>query len=293
MPSHPHPDLDPRAIHAALGYGDAIRAITPVTGGMDTAIWRVDRPEGSYALRVFRSTQARDCAREAAVLGAALPGIPTPRLHAVGTWRDRPALLLGWCPGRTLAAAFQAMPLRLPTLAAEFGRVQAHLHAAPVPEALLAEQRPWFDWQGSGAGPLGARLRALAPTRPAILHFDYHPLNVLIDNHRVSAVLDWTNVHTGDRRADLARTTTILRLSPPPNGIPAPLGRLLLRLIEQNWRRGYRSVAGPLGGMAPFYAWAGVAMLNDLAPRLGKGVSAEQLAAVRGWVGYWEERAGV
>ena len=284
------PDLDPRAILATLGYGDDIRAITPVTGGFDTAIWRVERPEGSYALRVFRATQARDFARESAVLGVTLPGVPTPRLYAADIVRDRPAMLIGWCPGEMLFTALQARPLRLPTLAAEFGRVQARLHAAPVPEPLLALSRDWIDWKQGGDGPLGERLRASATGRPAVLHGDYHPLNVLLENGHVSGVLDWTNVQVGDRRADLARTLTILRLSAPPEGFPAPLFHFDDRLLEQNWRRGYRSVAGPVGGMAPFYAWAGVAMINDLTPRLGKDVTEAQLAGVRRWVEYWSAR---
>jgi aminoglycoside phosphotransferase (APT) family kinase protein len=288
-----HPDLDPQAILATLGDGEGVRSITPVTGGMDAAIWRVERAEGRYALRVFRKEQARACAREAAVLGATLPGVPVPRLHAHGSWRDRPAMLIGWCPGKMLVSALGANPARLPSLAAEFGRVQAHLHAAPVPPALINPHFRWYDWHNSGAGPLGERLRAVERTPPSLLHLDYHPLNVLVEEGRVSAVLDWTNVNAGDRRADLARTLTILRLSPLPETIPPLVGRLALRLVEQNWRRGYRAVAGPVGGMAPFYAWAGVAMLNDLAPRLGTSVTEEELAPVRRWADYWSARAGV
>ena len=285
--------LDPRAILATLGYDDDIRAIAPVTGGMDAAIWRVDRPEGSYALRVFGPNRERDRDREVAVLAAYLPGVPLPRLYASGAWQGHPAMLIGWCPGEMLFAALQARPWQLPALAAEFGRVQAHLHAAPVPEALRELSRDWIDWKRGGDGPLGVRLRAVATERPAILHGDYHPLNVMMEGGRVGAVLDWTNVQVGDPRADLARTVTILRLSPAPEGFPVPLFHLALRLLEQNWRRGYRSVAGPLGGMAPFYAWAGVAMINDLSPRLGKDVTEGQLAAVRRWVAYWEGRAGI
>lgn len=287
-----HPDLDPQAILATLGYGDGVRAITPVKGGFDTAIWRIDRPEGSYALRVFRKEQAWPCKREAAVLGATLPGVPVPRLHAVGTWQDRPAMLIGWCSGQMLVDALRASPARLPALAAEFGRVQARLHAAPVPPLLLKSTFHWLDWHRSGEGPLGDHLRAIEQTR-SLLHLDYHPLNVLVEAGRVSAVLDWTNVNAGDRRADLARTLTILRLSPLPEGIPPLLARLILRVIEQNWRRGYRSVAGPVGGMAPFYAWAGVLMINDLSPRLGKGVTEESLEPARRWAAYWRARAGV
>jgi hypothetical protein len=142
-------------------------------------------------------------------------------------------------------------------------------------------------------GRLGERLRAVERTTPSILHLDYHPLNVLVENGRTSAVLDWTNVAAGDRRADLARTLTILRLSPLPADMPPLVMRLLLRLVEQNWRRGYRAVAGPVGGMAPYYAWAGVAMLNDFAPRVGNGVTEESLLPVRRWADYWSARAGV
>lgn len=287
------PDLDPQAILTSLGYGEGVRSISPVTGGMDAAIWRVERAEGSYALRVFRPQQARACSREAAVLGATLPGVPIPRLYAHGTWRDRPAMLIGWCPGKMLIDAFAANPSRLPALAAEFGRVQAHLHAAPVPPVLINPHYRWYEWHDSGAGALGERLRAVERTPPSILHLDYHPLNVLVEGGRTSAVLDWTNVNSGDRRADLARTLTILRLSPLPKEMPPVVARLVLRLFEQNWRRGYRAVADPVGGMAPFYAWAGVAMLNDFAPRIGKGVTEEELAPVRRWTDYWKARAKV
>ena len=57
-----------------------------------------------------------------------------------------------------------------------------------------------------------------------------------------------------DPRADVARTVTILRLSPPRGGTVERAARVLL---EIGWRVGY----GPLDSdMAPFYVWAGMAM---------------------------------
>ena len=112
MPDEPP---DPIAILATLGVTDATAA-TPVSGGMDTAIWRVEAGGQTYALRVFRPDQANGCRREAAAMRAAgAAGLPVPILHAEGVWQDRPAMLLGWLPGRTLTAEFFARPWLAPS----------------------------------------------------------------------------------------------------------------------------------------------------------------------------------
>ncbi len=51
-----------------------------------------------------------------------------------------------------------------------------------------------------------------------------------------------------------------------------------------------------VGGMAPFYAWAGGAMARDLAPKLGRpGVWLEprHIEAIAGWAAGWRRRAGL
>lgn len=289
-------DLDPLAILRALGCADGTGSVTPVSGGWDTALWRVERGGSSYALRVFRPAQAAVCRREAAVMRAGLPGVPIPAVRAEGTWQDRPALLIDWCPGQTLLAAIRAAPWRLRPLAAAFGRAQAALHAAPAPDTLRAEGRSWIDWQGRADEALAARLRAAATEPERILHFDFHPLNVMVEAGIVTGILDWANVHTGDPRADLARTVTILRLAPAEPGTPPLLQTILARVLERHWRRGYRAVAGPIGGMAPFYAWAGAAMVKDLAPQLGRPgnwLQPHHLEPIRRWTAHWHQRAGI
>ncbi len=289
------PELDPRAILAALGYGAGVTAITRVTGGRDTAIWRIERGDATYVLRVFRPEQAHIARREAAIMRETVPGVPIPAVQATGEWAGRPALLLHWCAGHTLLDALRADPRRFQALARLFGATQARLHAAPAPPFLLAEERSWIDWAGAGAGPLGARLRTVATDPPSILHFDYHPLNLLVAADQVTGLIDWANVHVGDRRADLARTLTILRFAPHEPGPTATALRLLSRLLEAGWRRGYRAVAGPLGGMAPFYAWAGIALLNDLAPHAGQPadrLATAHTAPIRRWIARWERVAG-
>lgn len=288
--------LDPYAILASLGVADGVTAVVPVSGGSDTAIWRVERGGASYALRVFRPEQARIARREAVVMRAGVPGVPIPALHAEGTWQHRPAMLIGWCDGCNLLEALRAEPRRFWSLARAYGEMQARLHAAPVLTELIVEGRSWIDWEGSADAALGARLRAVSTGPNSILHFDYHPLNLMVAAGRVTGVIDWANVDIGDRRADLARTVTILRLAPAEPGTSPALLRFLARALEIGWRRGYRAVAGPIGGMAPFYAWAGTLMANDLAPKIGRPgiwIQPQHLEPMHRWAAYWRERAGI
>ena len=288
--------LDPRAILAALGVADGVGAITAVSGGMDTTIWRVERDGRPYALRVFRPEQAAVARREAAIMAADIAGVPIPAVCAAGAWHDRPALLIDWCAGRTLLDAVRAAPRDALALARLFGGIQARLHAATPPAALIAEDRSWIAWAGGSASELTAHLRAVAAGSTRILHLDYHPLNLLVEGRRATGLIDWANVHVGDRRADLARTVTILRLAPSGQGASGLALRLAARLLELGWRRGYRAVAGPIGGMAPFYAWAGAVLVDYLSAKIGRpGLTLQpsDLDPARRWTAHWRQRAGL
>ena len=118
------------------------------------------------------------------------------------------------------------------------------------------------NWAGPGDDVLRKRLQALNHDLPVIMYFDYHPLNVLTDGRSITCVLDWPNTLVGDRRADLARTFTMLRMP-----MPSPLLRLGQRILQIALRRGYEQVAGPQGDLRIFYAWAGAGMIYDLAPK--------------------------
>jgi aminoglycoside phosphotransferase (APT) family kinase protein len=123
--------------------------------------------------------------------------------------------------------------------------------------------RPWIPLAGPREGPLQAALDAMAGRAGALLHLDYHPLNILCADGMASTVLDWTNATTGEPRADAARTVTLLRLTPaPPNVPPALLGGMRIG-FEAAWRSGYRAAGGRLDDMALFYAWAGAMMAED------------------------------
>jgi aminoglycoside phosphotransferase (APT) family kinase protein len=251
------------------------------TGGFDTTVWRLERDGRRYALRLFRPDKRVVLERELLALRAArAAGLPVPRIYAVGSYQQQPALLQEWSPGHTLFEAMQARPARTLALGHAFGRLHARLQQVPAPHGLRSG---WIDWAGPLDSSLRSRLVRLSEPRPLrLLHLDWHPLNVLVDaDGRPTAVLDWVNAHGGDPRADAARTVTVLRLSPPLGGARA---RLMRGLLELGWRAGY----GPLGPhMAPFYAWAGAAMQHDLAARF----SPAELAHVGRWTATWLRRS--
>lgn len=285
--------LDPHTILASLGILHAAGA-RPVTGGADTAIWQVSWRDQDYALRVFRPEQAAACEREVrAMPAAAAGGIPVPEVVKQGVWEEHPVLLLSWVTGKTLAHQLQTQPQRIWQLGTAFGRMQAAIHAVPAPPALDATG--WIEWAGDEP-ELKARLYSLPSRKAALLHLDYHPLNVLVRGSQISGVLDWANARAGDPRADFARTYTILRVEPyHPNG-----GSLLLavarRMLERAWRAGYRQAGGTLDDMALFYAWAGAVMIRDLSPRIGKPgfwLRHPHLDPVRAWRDAWKRKAGI
>ena len=287
------------AILAELGAPAPV-AVTRVTGGWDTAIWRVETAGQPAALRVFRTEQLETCRREAAAMRMlTAAGLPVPSVHAQGIGQGRPALLMAWCAGRPLLHEVRARPWAIWGLGVAMGRMHARIHQVPVPpEGAAALPATWRPREDDADPPLRARLRAVARGQPALLHLDYHPLNVMAAGWRVTGVLDWANVAVGDRRVDLARTVALLQLAPFPPDAPVALLSVLRRVLETAWRTGYQRTHGsnPFVDMAPFYAWAGGMMARDLTPKLGRAgvwLAEHDLVRMRAWARMWQRRARV
>ena len=301
--------LDPVAILAALGVAD-VTDTAAITEGEDTAIWRVAHGGQVSALRVMRAEQADAAAREAAAIWAAhAGGIPVAAIERAGTWEGRPAFVLEWLFGYTLASAVMARPWRAYALGRSFGQMQARIHALAAPAPLRAEPDAWLTFIAADEPALAAHLHALEPRTDALLHFDYHPFNVLVGNGRafdsqrvsiggarVTGVLDWTNARAGDQRADMAYTATLLNLTRSNFGMSPRREQAARQALLRGWQRGYRTMAGPLPDLAPFYAWAGAFIIRDVAYRLGQPgsmVTPAYLARLRRWTAMWKRRAGI
>lgn len=288
--------MDPTLILKTLGISNPT-AIKPVSGGWDTALWRVEQGDATFALRVFRASQVETCRREVAALGAAsAAGLPVPEIHAEGVWEGRPALLLSWCAGEPLLRALGSDPGHAWELGLAFGRMQARIHRVTAPVALREPPNAWIDWAGPEQGALIARLCASDPRDDRLLHLDYHPMNAMAAGTHITGVLDWANARAGDPRADLARTLTILRLVPLPPGTPAIAARVLRPLLRRAWRIGYEREAGPVGDVRLYYAWAGAVLARDLAPKVGlpgNWLTPRHLDRIRRWTAGWKQRLGI
>jgi aminoglycoside phosphotransferase (APT) family kinase protein len=286
--------IDPAPILANLGIARPFH-VTPVVGGAGTAIWRVAAGRREFALRLFRPEQVPAVQREVAAMRAAgNAGVPTPRVHAATLWHDREALLLTWMPGRPLGHEIRLQPERAFALGVAFGRAQARIHRIPAPRPLANTPHAWVDLAPPDDA-LDACLRSAATRAPALLHLDYHPMNVLIDRDQISAVIDWTNARGGDPRADLARTALLLRYAPLLDDDSTCNARRVRRQFHAGWREGYRAMMGAPGEMAALYAWAAASMIDDLSPRVGRPdlpwLTESLLAEVSAWGARWRRRA--
>src|SRR5258708_40140578 len=141
-------------------------------------------------------------------------GLRVPEVQRAGVCQDRPVLLLTWLAGRTVEDELRARPWRLWSLGIVFGRMQAAIHAVPAPDLLRQQPDAWIAWKCEGEQTLQDRLHHLRRNEGALLHLDYHPRNVLTDGKQITGIVDWTNAHAGDPRADAARTVSILRVDP-------------------------------------------------------------------------------
>ncbi len=253
---------------AELGLPDGTSAERITSGWGGTTVWRLEREDQIEAVRLFPDGAGEAKDREVAALQSALTGgIPVPKLLPVKQYRNRPTILTTWCLGRNVAESIAAAPWRVRQFGAEMGRVQARLHRVVAPPAVQRRTPDWIAWAGDAEQDLQDALRSQPLRSDVLLHLDYHPQNILMQDGAVTGVIDWENVRAGDPRADVARTASILWLARQSPETPR-WARPMLQLLESGWQKGYQQEAGPLTEMPLFHAWACAAMITDLAPKV-------------------------
>jgi aminoglycoside phosphotransferase (APT) family kinase protein len=87
--------------------------------------------------------------------------------------------------------------------------------------AWLEEQAGAYPWLAEAVGWL-LRNRPPEPARLSVCHGDFHPMNLLVQDGRVTGVLDWPGFMIADPALDVANTLTLVATS----------GKHLLRIAQ-------------------------------------------------------------
>ena len=286
---------DPFAVLADLGIYNP-SSVKQISGGNDTAMWLVKSADVKYALRILRHNEKKQFqAEQTAIELAEKANLPVPKIVAKGIFNEFPAILLSWCPGVTLAQQLFLKPWLIWKLGMMFGRMQAKMHTITALPNIFHFVTDWISWKTGDDIEIQKELKNITQNSSSLIHLDFHHYNIVVEGKKISGIIDWSNARLGDPRADFARTSTMLRVE--PWGAKTTFVLSMMRwLFEKAWRRGYIRVSGSLTDMALFYAWAGVAMTNDLAPRVEQPESwfqQKHLEKIRSWTNKWKKRAGI
>lgn len=281
--------------------GVAVTEVRPLTGGQWAAMAHLrlaGRPDDVPADVVLRvAPDAAMGAKELAVQAAAGDaGIATPRIRLtgpaggplVGAWSVMD-LAVGEPPIADLDAtsAIGRLPALLRRLPRQLADTMATIHRidpqpvtqqvrAIAPTVALSIDELWAHLRAAaGALPRDGLTIALQrlrdsqpPSRGAVLcHGDLHPLNLLIDDGRVT-VLDWTGAAVAPPGYDVAFTRLLLRH--PPLVAPGPLRPMigagavvLARSFVERYRRA--APAADLGNLDWYAGLHAARILVDLA----------------------------
>jgi Ser/Thr protein kinase RdoA (MazF antagonist) len=239
--------------------------VTPLAGATSSHLYRVDLDDGRRVVaRTFRAERwASSCAelsqREATVLRALQASdLAAPRV--LGTFPDN-GVIMSWLPGAVLLPR-SPEPNWLGRLAARLAQIHASRIRVPYryeswnDGSTATAPRWWRDaaiWQAAQDGLCGP-----PAYEPTFIHRDYHPVNVLWQNGRISGVVDWINACMGPAGVDVAHCRLNLALM---YGTPAA-SAFLAAYCQQ--RPGYDhepfwdldDAMGAVRDLAPYAPWA-------------------------------------
>jgi aminoglycoside phosphotransferase (APT) family kinase protein len=202
--------------------GAEVRSVHRLAGSTSSTLYSVEiaRSDRSLelVLRLFTNAEWLACEpdlvrHEAASLAkAADADVPTPELVACdenGAHCGVPAILMTHLPGRV-----ELLPADLDDWLYKLAEVIVPLHVldvgefpwryAPYNDVSCLEPPAWSKYPDLWERAIGIVNAPWPEVRECFIHRDYHPVNVLWQDGRVSGIVDWPNACRGPAGIDVA-----------------------------------------------------------------------------------------
>lgn len=263
-----------------LGISD-YESFIKIQGGTASTIYKIIvKNDSDLALRILPSNHYRQLLHEKQLMKFASQNeIPVPNVYEVAEFGDMSVMLMEWVSDKTVLQALLEQPERAYDLGVQFGKTQDKINKiSPMKDF---KKEGWHtqvspeDYQHVEDGKM-------FKPEDKLLHLDYHPLNVLTDGKKITAVLDWTNAGFGDFRYDYVRTQSIIQLLAPTFfGENVPLTK-----FELGWKSGYKEAKEDLDYESIFNIWAGLAIKKDMEGKLTK----EVIENINNWIEKWRTK---
>lgn len=201
---------------AMAGFGELL-ALEPIGVGGESEIFRADCTGGSLVIRQYQRGAGTRAEVEWGVMRhLAAVGFPVPKVYGLidETEMPGPFLMMELLPGGHAWSKMAAMsPLLVklhqidPLPLIGEGQVWPEIEAA----GLLADPGQWASFFGvrtadllePGFSWVARELEGVTPEGPALLHTDWHGMNILHRADGTPVVIDWASAAIGDPRFDV------------------------------------------------------------------------------------------
>jgi aminoglycoside phosphotransferase (APT) family kinase protein len=230
--------------------------------------------DAAQVLKLFKPAMGRGAAEHEHRIAHAVfaCGATAPKPGALITEGDRTGLIYQRIIGRTLLSVLPRQPWRI----VSFARLMARLHAAThqcTPTGLPGFREvitARLSRTGSDDASLCRRGLAELATLPegaSLCHGDFHPDNIMLGPGG-AVVIDWNDAYAGHPLSDVARTSWLLRGSPPVRltaGLRAVLA--VRKIFHAVYLAHYLQLSGfRVPALRPFARVSAIARLADNIP---------------------------
>ncbi|WP_078548725.1 phosphotransferase family protein [Litchfieldia alkalitelluris] len=264
-----------------------VKSVSKILTGNDSAVWKVEMKDDTLlGIRAIERNRINQFLQEKSIMRMAQNhGIKVPKVYKVKCIEEYAVMSLEWVNGKTIFDELRENPKNACNLGSEFGRSQATLHQISFREY---ESDSWLSSKNEEEQDVLNRIRnKFTLSSKSLLHLDFHPLNVLVDENEISGIIDWTNASVGDPRFDLARTYSILKIE--GYNFQKVVDPTVFEKFGKGWIQGYESLNGSIQLDPLFNEWAGVKMRQDLQ---GKRPS-EHMQRIESWINHWRKKGGI